>query len=78
MAFGKEITLTNSAQTNSSTTISTNGCGVDFVLSGNDTSWLTNVEATSSNRLSFTASKNSTPTRLAIIQPKINNTVCNN
>ena len=78
MTFGKEITLTNSAQTNSSTTISTNGCGVDFVLSGNDTSWLTNVEATSSNRLSFTASKNNTPTRLAVIQPKINNTVCNN
>lgn len=74
--YGKIIYLTNSAQTNSSTTISTNGCGIDFVLSGNDITWLSNIEATSSNRLSFTASENDYIERSVIIRPKIDNTVC--
>ena len=58
MAFGKEINITKDAQTNSATTITTNSCSVEFELSGDDTTWLSNVGITSSNRLSFTAAKN--------------------
>ena len=78
MAFGKEINITKDAQTNSATTITTNSCSVEFELSGDDTTWLSNVGITSSNRLSFTAAKNDYAHRTAIIKPKVNNNVCTN
>jgi hypothetical protein len=78
MAFGKEINITKDAQTNSATTITTNSCSVEFELSGDNTTWLSNVGITSSNRLSFTAAKNDYAHRTAIIKPKVNNNVCTN
>jgi hypothetical protein len=69
--YGKIINISKSSQTNSSTTVSNNGCNIVF----DSDSWISNIniaEIGGSNKLSFTASENNSIARSTIIKPIIN------